>query len=173
MTDTTCTRYGYDDTGRYHVPAVSSNDHVSQTGNFPVAGNMDDQCPECRCSPGQPHAEDCPTQNTEQSVKSPHPTLNINITEAESCPGCNPVCVPLPLQTRLLEAFLLDEWVENLRAFAERHKDEIVDMTFQRLRDGFETYGSEMYGWSPERRTDEMCQEIADWNAYGSSGEVT
>lgn len=87
-------------------------------------------------------------------------------------PPVSPVNIPLPLQERLLEAFLLDEWVEALRAFAERHRDLIVDMAFSRLRDGHELYGSSAYGWSSSRRCEETLQEIADACVYLSSGEV-
>jgi hypothetical protein len=44
MSDTTCTRYGYDSAGRYHVRPV-------------------DQCSECRAAPGGGHNPEC-IQNT-------------------------------------------------------------------------------------------------------------
>lgn len=40
--DSDCTRRGYDDSGRYHVPVVSP-----------------EFCPECRCAPNRPHADGC------------------------------------------------------------------------------------------------------------------
>ena len=115
-----------------------------------------DQCPECRAAPEDDHAQGC------ELASDPR----------RDCPGCSPVNVPLPLQERLLEAYLLDEWTVAVAAFMERHRDRIVDMAFARLRDGYGTYGSAMYGWKSERRTDEALQEVSDLLAYLSSGEV-
>jgi len=89
-----------------------------------------------------------------------------------SCAGCNPVNIPLPLQVRLLEASLLDEWQNAVAGFIAQHHDEIVDMAFQRHANGFATYHSTMYGWSPRERTANALEEISDCLVYLSSGEV-
>jgi hypothetical protein len=109
-----------------------------------------DQCPECHCAPDAPHNQDCP---------------DVSAADGQ-------VHVPLPLQERLLEQFLNDEWPVVIAEFIARNRDEIVDLAFSRLRGGYGTYRSRMYDWDAKRRTDEAMEEVADLVNYLSSGEV-
>ena len=151
-------------------------------------------CHHCGARAGELHAPDCPnragsdafdltaavavshSEPDSQTGNGPGignvPTLMLGTDHECECPGCHPVNIPLPLQERLLEAFLLDEWDFVVAAFITRHRALIVDMAYERLRDGFPTYRSRMYGWGTDERTENALEEVADLVNYLSSGEV-
>lgn len=45
----------------------------------------------------------------------------------------------------------------------------IHDLGLQRLKDGYDTFGDEMYHWHPAVRERNQDEELADYTAYGTS----
>ena len=142
MTDSDCTRRG-----EGHVP-------VRYRAPEP------DQCPDCRCAPGGEHNPEC-------GAAQPA-TLMLN-TDRE---WEEPVNIPLALQRRLLEQALLDDMQGRVHAFIDEHWDEIVDLSFEGLDDGYREFGSAMYAWPTDVRTREALCEARDIVVYLSGGDV-
>lgn len=197
MTDKECVRAGYDRTGRYHVPQVSGEvekataapfDHVpsgplnadreqSDAGTGSPAAR--DMCPDCRCAPNMPHSPDC-GQNPARVPSDwwgRKQTLMLNITEGEAESGRETVdvddivAIPLDVQERLFQFAFLDA-LDALGDFLLDNGDDIREMALARLRSGHAAYGSEMFTWGPERRRDELMQEVCDAIVYWISGSV-
>ena len=165
VTDTACQRDGYDaKTQRYRVP-VSSTAPVSQTGNAPDTGNGhddSDQCPSCRCAPNMPHAFGCEAANSHDD----EPVCTVAAPETPGTPH-----IPFPTQSWMFEA-LAEVELDKLHEILDKFQARIIKTARIRHQDGFVTHGSEMYSWTPERRLDEMLQEIADSIAYLTSGPI-
>jgi len=134
-----------------------------------------DQCSECRCAPGQPHATGC-----DETAKVTDSVINV-----ESCPECGAVtdieyvdegqadtfAVPFKVQEFMFEE-LCEEKIAELPHLIFTHSERIIEMARDRFRKGYAKYGSAMYAWSPERRLDETLQEVADAVVYPTSGPL-
>jgi hypothetical protein len=147
VTDSACVRAGYDSTGRYCIPELT-----------------EDLCPECRRPPGEPHHEKC-------RLRQPA-TIAVNITEdeAEACPGCRePVHIPLAVQEWIFDTV----WEKARDRFDDLVPDEtVIELARDRLRGGFETYGSQMFTWDAATRRRNVLEELADAIVYLVSGPI-
>ena len=59
-----------------------------------------------------------------------------------------------------LAANLADPWFRNA----------IIRLGIERLCEGYDEFGSQMYEWDANKRDDEMFEELADFVVYGTSG---
>ena len=160
MGDTNCTRYGYDDTGRYHVP-------------------VNDQCPDCRTPPGHDHAKGCTHTEALGGLCGSDEMKQAVNEYVEPDVGCHCasvdidqlVAIPLDIQEHIfrqgvdfasldLERMLLLDW------------EEIKAMALDRLRGGFREFGCEMFTWDAATRRQNVLEEIADALVYLISGPV-
>ena len=171
MGDKTCTRYGYDDTGRYHVP-------------------VNDQCPDCRTPPGHDHAKGCThtealgglcgsdemKQAVNEYVEPETGCYCADVSSDGKFPATGNiididqlVAIPLDIQEHIfrqgvdfasldLERMLLQDW------------EEIKAMALDRLRGGFREFGCEMFTWDAATRRQNVLEEIADSLVYLISG---
>ena len=168
MTDSACTRAGYDDTGRYRVPDYE-------------AGDTGDQCPECRTAPGHPHNPSCslwkwPEEERPRQQNNDDCPVDCEVRAARSepdCPGCQP---RIPLwQQAAMYAEGVDAVLDELQALLSRGTDfraRIIEVGFERLLDGYMTYDSAMYSWTAGVRAREREEELADYLVYSTSGPV-
>lgn len=152
--------------------------------NLPVADalreqNDSDQCPECRCAPGQPHALGC--DGTAQVTDS---VSNAVATHVESCPECGTVTdieyedagpdtfhVPFPVQEWMFEE-LAEAQLEYLHDILNKQSGRIIEMARDRFRDGYKLYDSKMFAYTPDERLLEVLCELADADCYLVSGPV-
>lgn len=142
--DTECQRSGYDDTGRYHVPPAA----VSAA-----------PLPELRY--------------TGTSSRFGDDDYYVVPLERASTPHDAPDAtdVPFPVQEWIFESLVGTSSLE-VEDVLETYEDRIIAMARERFREGYAKFGSTMYGWSPERRLDEVLQELADALVYLTSGPV-
>lgn len=94
----------------------------------------------------------------------------LNAVPDEDRPAPAPVNVPLPVQEKLLAAIARDGQ-DALRGFLHRYWDEVEALAWERLREGYEMYGSEMFTWAQDRRHLNVLEELADALVYMASGD--
>jgi hypothetical protein len=115
-----------------------------------------DQCPECRCAPGQPHAVSCPAGVSHSGNSAPVANTG----------------VPFTLQEWCFEE-LAGAKLDMLHRLIDVHGDMILEMARDRFRKGYARYGSTMYGWTAEERLRNALEELSDAAVYLTSGPVT
>ena len=126
--DTTCQRYGYDATGRYHVPPVDR-----------------DQCGECRCPPEGKHAEGCGNPFPEVLYEMLDKAVDTDALGNEQAHDCEQgeeadkdadISVPFGVQSWIFEALAECELVK-LHDLIDEHHEWIVEMARERHRVGY------------------------------------
>lgn len=53
-----------------------------------------------------------------------------------------------------------------------RFETELLELARKRFEDGYDSYGSAMYNWSPEVRFKNVMEELADAVVYMTSGPL-
>lgn len=112
-----------------------------------------DQCSECRTPPGKPHAPDCPAVVSEMAKRFRESTSS----------------VPFSVQEFMFEE-LVEVQLEYLHDIIKDHERTILAMARDRFRKGFAKYGDRMYHWTPEKRLENVLEELADAVVYSTSG---
>ena len=95
-------------------------------------------------------------------------TLMVN-TQYE-CEGCHPHHLTLDEQLAIFDEkkwHVLQTMREEL--YNEEFLSRVMLMARERLIEGYETYGSEMYQWEHEERKKNEAEEVADRIVYGTS----
>jgi hypothetical protein len=172
-TDTPHRRYGYDVSGNYHVPVVK--DSAAVVKDNPTGEDVwpldHDQCPDCRCAPNEPHSPDCEGDLLDKAADTKL-TPEVSDDEREQGKSADKsVDIPLSVQVWIFDS-LADVMLERLHEVIDSYHDTIIALAGDRFVAGYEEYGDTMYGWSHERRLDEVLQEIADSIVYLTSGPI-
>lgn len=82
------------------------------------------------------------------------------------------VHIPLAVQERLFE-LTCGEAMDMVSELFHRHEEEILELALERLRGGYETYGSAMFTWDSDTRRREAFEEAADLIVYLCSGPIS
>jgi hypothetical protein len=80
--------------------------------------------------------------------------------------------IRLDLQERIFWYAAQNGLKEQMHDLIEDRWDELLDLMVERLRGGYRSYGSAMYGWTPQVRLKNALEEAADMGVYLSSGDV-
>ena len=140
-------------------------------GKYEVPAPAEDQCPECRCAPGQPHSPDC----TEAERPARTPTLMLNTDrEMETVDIDDLVIIPLDIQEWFFEAGKYEAAMKlvDLVGALDTNPVELFALARTRLRSGFEDYHSAMFAWDAETRRRNVMEELADALVYLISGPI-
>lgn len=111
-----------------------------------------------------------PYDENEKYVRVALPAISPEIPEGSG----KEAHVPLSVQENAYRGWGPDASVRRARFldFIRDHWGEIEALGCRRLRDNYERYGSQMYGWDAEERRRNIIEELADARVYLSSGAV-
>lgn len=80
--------------------------------------------------------------------------------------------VPFGVQVWMHDA-LAHTMLHELTSFiSDKYENDVLELSKTRMVDGYKTYGSTMYNWTPEERLRNVLEEIADAVVYLTSGPL-